>query len=173
MIFKRMNDDEMEKMPTNCAECKLSSRNSFIYDCKLPRGEYGSWIDKYDGKKHERCPLIELIPNDIDFLLRAAQTNRNNSAYLAELPEQRWREAHKTEVEIMDKLIHRLEIIKKVLEQQLFLTDDIREVYVKIGEEFINGVPVEFIEVEYFWETHDSDDGYVLIYLNSENKIIQ
>ena len=170
MVFKRNN--MVKEMPINCLECNLSPKRT-ISDCSLPLTEKGYWINKYNEKRNEQCPLIELTSSDIDFLLRAAQNNRENSAYLAELPEQRWREAHKTEVEIMDKLIHRLKIIKKAAEKQIFLPDDIREVYVKNDVKFINNIPVEFIDVEYFWETHDSDDGYVLIYLDSENKIIQ
>ena len=76
MLFKRINNDEMEKMPANCAECRLSSKHSTIYDCELPRGEYGNWMDIYDEKRHEQCPMIELIPEDIDFLMRSAKKKR-------------------------------------------------------------------------------------------------
>jgi len=56
--------------------------------------------------------MDRLTPYEIGFLLDAARSNRENSAALAEIPTQKWKEAHKAEVEKMDKLIAKLEAMK-------------------------------------------------------------
>lgn len=48
-----------------------------------------------------------------------------------------------------------------------------REVYVKIDTEVINGTPENFIEFSEFWETHTNDNGYCLVYLDDDNKVVQ
>ncbi len=48
----------------------------------------------------------------------------------------------------------------------------LREVYVKVGTETTNGVPAEFTEYNTFWAQHQDDTGFVLIYLDSENRIV-
>lgn len=47
-----------------------------------------------------------------------------------------------------------------------------REAYVKIGTEIINGVPTKFIEFNEFWETIKNDERYIMVYLNDNNQII-
>lgn len=50
-----------------------------------------------------------LTNSELQYLLGVATRNRDNSAALAEKPEQRWKEAHKAEVTMMDALIEKLE----------------------------------------------------------------
>lgn len=49
---------------------------------------------------------------ELDYLLNEARENRDSSAVLAEVPGQRWAEAHKQEVKLMDKLISKLEAMR-------------------------------------------------------------
>lgn len=51
--------------------------------------------------------------------------------------------------------------------------DEIREVYVKIGAEIKGKTPKEFIEHDFFWKTHKTDEGYVMLYLDKNNQIMQ
>lgn len=46
---------------------------------------------------------------ELQYLISTAKKNRENSAFLAEVPEQRWKEQHKAEVVMMDRLIAKLE----------------------------------------------------------------
>jgi len=168
MIFKR--DNRVKEMPTTCLDCPSSPLKG---QCNLPLTDTGRWTPGHDKKRHEHCPLIEITSGDIDFILRTANSNRDNSAGLAEVPEQRWKEAHKHEVEIMDNLIQRAEIIKQVLGKQTDFRSGIREVYVRTGEGIVGKIPDMFIEHRDFWDIYDNDDGYTMIYLDSENRIIQ
>lgn len=48
----------------------------------------------------------------------------------------------------------------------------LREVYVKVGTEVIGKVPASFIEYSDFWSQHNDDTGFTLIYLDTENRIV-
>lgn len=61
--------------------------------------------------KEEPGAADSLTLFEINYLLSAARKNRENSAALAEIPDQRWKEAHKDEVVMMDALIEKLEQI--------------------------------------------------------------
>lgn len=50
---------------------------------------------------------------------------------------------------------------------------ELREVYLKIGTEIENKVPKEFVEYEDFWKTVKCDKGYIMVYLNKDNQIVQ
>lgn len=67
--------------------------------------------DALKSRKEEPGAADCLTINEIDYLLNAAKKNRENSAALAEIPDQRWKEAHKVEVVMMDRLIDKLEQI--------------------------------------------------------------
>jgi len=49
---------------------------------------------------------------EIEILMGMARRNRENSAALAQIPEQRWKESHKKEVALMDRIIEKLEAMK-------------------------------------------------------------
>ena len=48
-----------------------------------------------------------------------------------------------------------------------------REVYVLIGEDIIEKVPKSFYEFDDFWEEHENDNGYVMMYLDDNNRVVQ
>ena len=48
-----------------------------------------------------------------------------------------------------------------------------REVYVPVGTEIIEKTPGSFQEYNDFWTAHTDDAGFVLVYLDSENRIVQ
>jgi len=48
----------------------------------------------------------------------------------------------------------------------------LREVYVKEGTEVIDRVPTAFIEFTDFWSQHNDDTGFVLLYLDAEDRIV-
>jgi len=50
--------------------------------------------------------------------------------------------------------------------------NELREVYVKIGTEVENKIPKDFIESKDFWNTIKDDTGYIIMYLNNDNQII-
>lgn len=48
---------------------------------------------------------------EINFLLSICKENRENSASLAQIPDQRWKKEHEIEVQKMDRLIPKLEAL--------------------------------------------------------------
>jgi hypothetical protein len=134
MVFRR--NRTVGEVPANCLDCPLSPKR-IINECGLPLTANGYWINKYSGKRHELCPLIELTSGDIEFLLREVKR-----AALSEIPE------HKSEVEITEKLINRLEIIKNITEQE--------------------GVRMEIIEYKGDGDTN-GDYGDMIIFPDSED----
>lgn len=56
---------------------------------------------------------MKLTHEEINFLLDHAKSNREASAALAKHPGQKWAEAHRSEVKMMDRLIEKLEDMKK------------------------------------------------------------
>lgn len=47
-----------------------------------------------------------------------------------------------------------------------------REVYVPLENEVIDGVPTPFIEFEDFWKTHSTDDGFIMAIIDENNKVV-
>jgi len=48
----------------------------------------------------------------------------------------------------------------------------IREVYVKVGTEVVDHVPINFMEYQTFWESHRTDAGFAMVYLDRQNRIV-
>lgn len=48
----------------------------------------------------------------------------------------------------------------------------IREVFVPLENEVIDGVPTPFIEWDKFWETHSTDEGYIMAYVDGNNRTV-
>ena len=107
MIFKRTY---LGEIPEGCTECPL-----FAGQCDLGIDKRGIMKQGHDKKRDKECPLIEINESDIEFFLNYAKQNREDSASLAEMPEQRWKELHKEEVKMMDKIIKRLDLINQVI----------------------------------------------------------
>jgi len=108
MIFRRMQC--IKEIPTSCTTCPL-----YPMECGLPL-ENGYLKDGLDSHRDERCSLIERTEKDIDFCLCHVRKNREDSQSLSEIPTQRWKEAHKSEVLMMDAIISRLENTLRVLQ---------------------------------------------------------
>jgi hypothetical protein len=105
MIFRRIQ--YIKELPENCTVCSL-----YPFNCSLPlENEYLK--DGLDVRRDELCSLIEIMESDIDFFLDHAKKNRESSQALSELPEQIWKELHKSEVLKMDAIIARFENIKR------------------------------------------------------------
>lgn len=49
---------------------------------------------------------------------------------------------------------------------------NIREVFVPLENRVIDGVPTPFIEFKEFMETHATDDGYIMCYVDENNRIV-
>ena len=49
---------------------------------------------------------------EFEYLIGHCKENRKNSAELAEVPGQKWKEAHKAEVKKMDSIIKKLEAMQ-------------------------------------------------------------
>ena len=107
MILRKMN--HINELPENCTACPL-----YPLHCSLPlENEYLK--DGLDARRDDSCSLVEIRESDIDFFLNHAVKNRESSQALSEIPNQRWKEAHKAEVVMMNGIIARLENIKRVL----------------------------------------------------------
>lgn len=52
------------------------------------------------------------------------------------------------------------------------MSKNIREVYVPLDNEVVDGVPVPFIEFSEFWNTHSTDEGFTMVYLDESNRIV-
>jgi len=48
----------------------------------------------------------------------------------------------------------------------------IREVYTPIENEIIDGVLTPCIEFDEFWNTHSTDDGYIMAYVDENNRVV-
>ena len=107
MIFRKMN--HINELPENCTVCP-----QYPLHCSLPL-EKGYLKDGLGSRRSDSCSLIEIRESDIEFSLNHAIENRDNSQALSEIPEQRWKILHKSEVEIMNGIISRFENIKKVV----------------------------------------------------------
>lgn len=46
---------------------------------------------------------------EFNYLIAEAKKNREHSAFLADVPNQKWKESHKSEIKLMDSIISKLE----------------------------------------------------------------
>jgi len=61
--------------------------------------------------------MNRLTKNELDYLMGTVRSNRDNSVTLSEIPGQKWAEAHKFEVKMMDSILEKLPHLNDVLEQ--------------------------------------------------------
>jgi|GEM_PF-4790037 len=73
-----------------------------------------------------------------------------------------------------DKIVCALQTAIEALAEVTATKDNapLREVYVPMDAELVNGVPASFIEFTEFWDTHTTDDGFVLVYLDTNNHFV-
>ena len=105
MVYRRLL--YIKELPIKCTACPL-----YPIHCSLAL-ENEHLKNGLDERRDESCSLVEIMESDIDFLLSHAIQNRESSKALSEIPQQKWKEAHKAEVVKMDGIIARLELIKK------------------------------------------------------------
>jgi hypothetical protein len=116
MILRRNNF--IKELPVSCTTCPL-----YPMECSLAlENEYLK--DGLDARRDDACSLVELKESDINYFLSHTIKNRDNSQALSEMPEQHWKEAHRSEVVQMNGIIGRLENMKKVLESSWAMIED-------------------------------------------------
>ncbi|MCF8017861.1 MAG: hypothetical protein K9L62_00550 [Vallitaleaceae bacterium] len=49
----------------------------------------------------------------------------------------------------------------------------IREVYVPLDNEVVDGVPAPFVEFSEFWNMHSTDEGFIMVYVDEKNRIVK